>query len=78
LGVFENELQHFEGILGRRTPGSKGHGYKGRVHFGELEYGGFKALARVLVPGRVDLKGNPNLITQNNSPSLDSSLSSIK
>jgi hypothetical protein len=31
-----------------------------------------------LIPGRVDLKGNPNLIIQNNSPSLDSSLSSIK
>jgi hypothetical protein len=78
LGVFEDELEHLEGILGRRTPGSKGDRNKGGVHLGELDYGGFKALSRVLAPGRIHLKGNLNLIRQHNSPSLDSSLSSIK
>jgi hypothetical protein len=77
LSVFENELQHFERILGRRTPGPKSHGYKGRIHLGELDNGGFEALAGVLVSRRVDLKGNSNLIFQNNSPSLASSLSSM-
>ena len=78
FGVFEDEFQNLKGILGRGPACPKGYRYKGRVHLGELDDGGFEALARVLVPGRVDLKGNPNLITQYNSPSLASSLSSIK
>jgi hypothetical protein len=78
LSVLKNELQNLKRVFGGRSPRPKGHRNKGWIHFGELDYGRLKALARVLVPGRVDLKRHPNLISQDNSPSLNSSLSSIK